>query len=138
MLLRLTPLQGGDGTTCGIIAMNDTGSDILTIFDTDRPFLGNMQAYFGWLGPTAVRNANGTMDVCPKISLQVQLVRDDDSPWSGWIDEEAIVRSAGPGVTRLSGVGIRDILYFGTAPGNHSLAVSATRGGLTSSVSGAN
>lgn len=80
MLLRLTPQQGGDGTIYGIIAMNDTGSDILTIFDTDIPLLGNMQAYFGWLGQTAVRNANGMMDACPKINVQVQLVRDDDSP----------------------------------------------------------
>jgi hypothetical protein len=45
MLLRLMPQFGGDGTVHGIIAMNDTGSDALTLFDTDLPLLGNIQAY---------------------------------------------------------------------------------------------
>src|ERR1700734_3134068 len=121
MLLRLTPRRGGDGTVHGIIAMNDAGSDILTLFDTDMPRLGNRQSYAGWLGQAAIRNANGTLDVCLKIRVQVQLVRDDDSPWSDWIDEVAIIRSASPGVSRLSGVMIRNVLYSGTAPGNHSL-----------------
>jgi hypothetical protein len=35
MLLRLTPGHGGDGTVYGIIAINDTGSDMLTLFNTD-------------------------------------------------------------------------------------------------------
>jgi len=35
MLLRLTPALGGDGIVFGIIAMNDTGSDILTLFRSD-------------------------------------------------------------------------------------------------------
>jgi len=50
MQLRLTPAHGGDGTVSGIIAMNDTGSDILSLFDTDIPHLGNIQGYRGWLG----------------------------------------------------------------------------------------
>jgi hypothetical protein len=57
-------------------------------------------------------------------------VRDNDTPWSGWINEDAIVKQHG--TPRLSGVGIRHVLYIGTAPGNHLLAVSATKGGLTS------
>jgi len=132
MLVRLKPQRGGDGTIHGIIAMNDTGSDILTLFDTDLLHLGNIQGYTGWPGPVAVGNANGTVGVYPLIHVQVQMVRNDCSPWSDWIDELAIVRPAAPGVPRLSGVAIRNFLYFGTAPGNHSLAVSATRGGLTS------
>jgi hypothetical protein len=108
MLLRLMPQRGGDGTVHGIIAMNDTGSDVLTLFDTDMPHLGNIQAYAGWRGQTAVRNANGTIDICPEILVQVQLARDDSSPWSDWIDDLAIVRPARPGVARLSGVGIRE------------------------------
>jgi len=51
MLLRLTPMYGGDGTECGIIALNDTGSDVLSLFDTDLPFLGVwIQGYLGWQG----------------------------------------------------------------------------------------
>jgi hypothetical protein len=48
MLLRLKPDQGGDGTVHGIGAMNDTGSEILSLFDTDMPYLGgNLQGYSG-------------------------------------------------------------------------------------------
>ena len=132
MLLRLTPGLGGDGTVCGIIAMNDTGSDMLTLFTTDLPSLGNIQGYLGWLAPTGVRDASGNTTSLPTILVQVQLVRDDQSPWGDWIDEWAVVRPPGPNVLRLSGVGIRAVLFIGTAPGNHVLAVGATKGGLTS------
>jgi hypothetical protein len=47
MLVRLIPAQGGDGTTHGIIAMNDTGSDVPTLFDIDMPYLGNVHGYNG-------------------------------------------------------------------------------------------
>jgi hypothetical protein len=132
MLLRLIPDRGGDGTVQGIIAMNDTGSDILSLFNTDMPYLGNLQGYTGWLGNTAIRYANGAINIYPRILVEVQLVRNDDSPWSDWIEEEAIVQPLHPGLSRLSGVGIRGALYIGTAPGNHFLAVAATKGGLNS------
>jgi hypothetical protein len=96
--------------------MNSTGSSILSLFDTDIPQLGNSQGYTGWFGNIAIRNANGTVNSYPRIHVQVQLVRDDNSPWSGWIDEEAIVKPSSPNVPRLSGPGIGDILYLGTAP----------------------
>jgi hypothetical protein len=105
MLLRLIPDQGGDGTVHGIIAMNDTRSDILSLFNTDMPHLGNLQGYAGFVGNVA---------------------------WSDWIVEEAMVQPLRPGVSRLSGIGIRGALYIGTAPGNHFLAVAATKGGLNS------
>ena len=130
MLLRLIPHLGGDGTVYGIIAMNDTGSDILTIFDVDMPYLGNSQGYAGWVGPVMISGAGGVVGVYPKINVQVQLVRDDNSPWSDWIAEEAIVRPVGPGIPRLSGFGIREVLYLATGPGTNTLAVSATKGGL--------
>ena len=132
MLLRLTPQRGGDGTAHGITVMNDTGSSILSLFDTDIQHLGNLQGYTGGAGQVEVRNANGTINNYRQIHVQVQLVRDDDSPWSNWINEWAIVKPSSPNVPRLSGIGIRGILYLGTAPGNHLLAVAATKGGLTS------
>jgi hypothetical protein len=109
MLLRLTPGLGGDGTIIGIIAMNDTGSDILTLFNTDLLALGNTQGYHGWLGRTGIMDATGTITFFPRILVQVQLVRDDDTPWSDWIAEDAIVKQHG--APRLSGVGIRHVLY---------------------------
>lgn len=62
----------------------------------------------------------------------MKLVRDDNTPWSDWIEEIAIVRQPGPYVARLLGLGIRDVLYIGTAPGNPLLAISATLRGLAS------
>lgn len=59
-------------------------------------------------------------------------MRDDDTPWGNWIDELAIVKQPSPNVLRLSGFGIGNALYLGTAPGNHGLAVAATKGGMAS------
>jgi hypothetical protein len=87
MLLRLTPAYGGDGTVHGIIAMNDTGSDILTLFNADLALLGNINGYIGWRMPVSVMDATGTITIFPTISVQVQLVRDDDTPWGNWIDD---------------------------------------------------
>jgi hypothetical protein len=131
MLVRLTPDLGGDGTVHGIIAMSDTGSDVLTIFNTDIPLLGNSHGYAGWGTVAAIGDANGVLNLFPRISVEVRMVDDNNVPWSDWIPEDAIVRPVAPGVPRLSGRGIRETLYFGTAPGNHTLAASTTKGGLT-------
>ncbi|KAI9763427.1 MAG: hypothetical protein M1840_000508 [Geoglossum simile] len=128
MLLRLIPDLGGDGTVHGIIAMNDTGSDVLTIFDADIPLLGNSDGYAGWVGPVAISDASGAVGFFPKIRVEVQMVDDNNLPWSDWILEDAIVRPVTVGVPRLSGYGIREALYFGTGPGNHVPAASATKG----------
>jgi hypothetical protein len=63
MLLRLIPTLGGDGTVCGTIVMNDTGSDMLTLVTTDFLRLGNIQGYTGWLLPTGVTDASGRTTV---------------------------------------------------------------------------
>jgi hypothetical protein len=132
MLLRLMPHLGGDGTVCGIVAINDTGSDVLSLFHSDLQYLGNIQGYAGWLGNIAIACANGAINIYPRILVEVQMVRDNNTPWSDWIDEKAIIQPDSPGLSRLSGYGIRKVLYLGTSPGNHSLAVATTKGGLAS------
>jgi hypothetical protein len=132
MLIRLIPAYGGDGTVYHIIVMNDTGSNTLKLFTTDLQRLGNRQGYNGWRATRNVTDANGVATPFRTIRVQVQLVKNDDTPWGGWIDELALVRLPRPNLVRLSGCGIRRALYIGTAPGNHSLAMSATKGGLTS------
>jgi hypothetical protein len=79
MLLRLTPGLGVDGTVCGIIPLNDSGSDMLTLFTTDFPHLGNTQGYAGWLAPRGIIDASGSITVFRTILVQVQLVRDDNT-----------------------------------------------------------
>ena len=132
MVVRLMPYHGGDGTACGIIAMNDTGSDVLSLFHSDMQRLGNMQGYAGWRGVIGILSANGIINSHPRILVEVQLVRDDNTPWSDWFQEVAIVQPDSPGLSRLSGYGIRNALYLGTSPGNQSLAVATTKGGLAS------
>lgn len=132
MLLRLIPELGGDRTIHGIIALNDTGSNILTLFDDDFPFLGNTAGYSGWLQPVRIVDANGNRPLFRRLNVQVRMVRDDNTPWGDWMEETAIVRVQGPNVPRLSGPGIRAHLYFATAPGNHTVAVASTKGGLVS------
>lgn len=132
MLLRLIPNRGGDGTVHGIIAMNDTGSDVLSLFYSDLQYLGNRQGYTGWRGVIPISYGNGTIQYYARIKVEVQLVRDDNIPWSDWIEELAIVKPDSPGLLRLSGYGIRNAVYLGTSPGNHSLAVATTKSGLAS------
>ena len=86
MLLRLTPALGGDGTVFGITAMNDTGSTVLTVFDTDLPRLGNVHGYRGWRNRIHVRDATGRLTVFRRIAVQVRLVKSDNSPIGNWID----------------------------------------------------
>jgi hypothetical protein len=95
----------------------------MSLFDTDMHYLGNLQGYAGWIGHIRVRDASGTVNRYRRIHVQVQLLRDDDSPWSGWINERAIVKPRSPNLPRLSGIGIRQVLYLGTAPSNHLLFV---------------
>jgi hypothetical protein len=132
MLVRLTPALGGDGTIHHITVLNDTGSGIMTLLSTDLLQLGNLQVYTGWLAPTRVTDANGGSVVFRTLNVQVQLVRNNNTPWGAWIPERAIVKQLLPGVPRLSGGGIRRVFFMGTAPAYNVLAVSATKGGLAS------
>jgi hypothetical protein len=102
---------GGDGTVRGIIAMNDTGSDILSLFNSDLQHLGNIQGYTGWRGVIPISYGNGAIQHYPKIRVEVQLVRDDNTPWSDWVEEVAIAKPDSPGLSRLSGYGIRNTVY---------------------------
>ncbi len=86
MLLRLTPTYGGNRTVHGIIAMNDTGSDILTLFNTDLALLGNVQGYTGWRLLTVVGDGDDTATAFRTIAVQVQPVRDDNTTWGDWIE----------------------------------------------------
>ena len=68
MLVRLTPALGGDGTVCGIVFLNDTGSDFLMLATT---LLGNVQGYTGHLQPSGILDANSMITYFPTILVQV-------------------------------------------------------------------
>ena len=53
--------------------------------------MGTFKDITGRLLPTGILDANGMITYFPTILVQVQLVRDDDTPWGDWIDELAIL-----------------------------------------------
>lgn len=130
MEIRLDIDYGGDGTTHGVSVIHDTGSDIMSILDIDLARMGNMQAYNGFLGEMSCLDAGGRLEDQPTLSTQVRFVDAKFVPWSGWIDEDAIVRRAASGVNRLSGSGIRWDFIFATPKGNSFVAVSTNKAGI--------
>ena len=110
--------------------MNDTGSDILTLFDIDLPYPGVTMNHPAWFSSVRVEEASGNAQVFPMLAVEDQLVNENYEPSSGWVSEIAVVREHRLGLVRLSGAGIRNHFYFATAPGNRYLAVAATRHGL--------
>jgi hypothetical protein len=122
MEVRLAPALGGDLSTIWIGVLNDSGSTVLTLFYMDLAALGNYFAYCGWFPYVSVLNAAGQTEWLMNLLVEIRLV---DSvtlePWGKWVSESAVLRHAGPGVSRVSGSGIRQALFFGTAAGNHHL-----------------
>lgn len=131
MEVRLCLGWGGDGTIQRIVALNDTGSDLLTLFYADLPYLGNYHQYEGWQQDVEVGTAGGRVETLLALLVEVRLVRPVTlTAWGDWIEELAVLRELVPGVERLSGGGDKGSFFFGTRPGNLQVAVSSTKGGL--------
>ena len=69
MEVRLCLGWGGDGKTIIIMALNDTGSDLLTLFYADLPFLGNYYQYTGWQQDVGVGKSEKSVRI--KISSTI-------------------------------------------------------------------
>lgn len=130
--VRLLPRLGGNGQSCPIQVMNDSGSDILTLFIQDMYQLGFPHlGCHGWMGLRATVLASGHIEYLLALIVEVRFSRPNSrEPWELWVVETAILRYADPGVTRLSGELMRDRFYFGTGPGNNHVAVADTKGGM--------
>ena len=127
-------MGGDDRVTIGFTIGNDTGSNILSLFSTDLDALGcNYQTYNGIMGDVVVATANG---VClrDRILVEMQLLRADYSPFTSWFVESAVVvpNVLGQDQMRLSGNGMRQILFFATSPGNATLYVAEKKSGIIS------
>ena len=69
--------------------LNDTGSSVQTVFDTDLASLGyNSQTYQGHTGQADIETANGTV-MRQLILIEVQLIKHDGTPASGWFEVDA-------------------------------------------------
>jgi hypothetical protein len=80
LLLRLIPEYNSNEIVQELMVMNNSGSDLLTLFSIDLPFLGNIQMYTTWYRVITISNINGIVDLCLEVSIEVQLVRNDNPP----------------------------------------------------------
>jgi hypothetical protein len=62
MKVRLAPRSGGDGTRHDISDLNDTGSDLLTLFYTDLMRMRPYQQYRGYNGFVNIARAGGQVE----------------------------------------------------------------------------
>ncbi|EGC47208.1 conserved hypothetical protein [Histoplasma capsulatum var. duboisii H88] len=109
--------------------LNDTGSNALTVFDTDLVALAIPPTYMGFGGNTQITTAGGSV-IRQQITVEIQLLDSQGNAVSDWILEEGIVTPAVIGGVRLSGDCIRQSLYFATAPGNQHLYVAEKKNGI--------
>ena len=91
--MRLDPALGGDGTTILCALLNDTGSDLQTVFDTDlATLLGTTQVYNGYGTVTAITTASGVVHR-QTIAIHVKLVHANGEEFSEWIEEVGVITS---------------------------------------------
>ena len=92
--------------------LNDTGSTISSMFDTDVLALDPTHQYTGYGLPTELSLADGSTIDRPVIFLQ------------------AVIMPIGPGVMRLSGKYMRREFFFASPKGNMFTAVSTAKTAL--------
>ncbi|OAL75712.1 hypothetical protein A7D00_1312 [Trichophyton violaceum] len=128
---RIRPVPGllSPAFSIDVTLLNDTGSNTMTVFDTDITALGIPPTYMGYGADVLITTAGGTLRR-RQISVEIQLLDLQGNAVSDWILEAGIVTPATAGVTRLSGNGIRQSLYFATAPGNQHLYVAEKKNGI--------
>ncbi|OAX79324.1 hypothetical protein ACJ72_06359 [Emergomyces africanus] len=119
IIARVRPVPGllsSPAFSIDVTMLNDTGSNTLTVFDTDIAALAIRLTYMGYGADVPIMTAGGTV-TRRQISVEIQLLDSQGNAVSDWILEEGIITPSASGVTRLSGDGIRQSLYFATAPG---------------------
>jgi len=121
---------GNDNVVLPMGILNDTGSNLQTVFDIDLVLLGyNPQTYQGNMGQLYIQTAVGVV-ARQCILVEMQLRNLDGTPASDWFVENGVITPFGPTQTRLSGSGLRSSLYFATAPGNQILYVAQKKNGI--------
>jgi hypothetical protein len=126
ILLRAKPLSGGNPIDIGI--MNDTGSNIMSLSQTDVNAMGITRNYPGWAGTAHITTVNGVI-IRQRIYILIQLRKLSGGIASDWFRERATVSTQQLDY-RLSGNNLRRRFYFTTAPGNRRLFISERKHGL--------
>lgn len=117
MEVRLASGSKRDETRHDISCLNDTGSDLLTLFYTDLMRMGPYQQYRGYNGFVDLALADGQVETLMRVRVEIRFVRPSTLLlWGDWMQEKAILRMLAPEVERLSDALMRDRLFFGTPP----------------------
>ncbi|RFU27504.1 hypothetical protein B7463_g8820, partial [Scytalidium lignicola] len=108
--------------------LNDTGSDILEMYQNEIQAL-NGPANYGYMGaPTPIQTANGLVNRAI-ITLEVQLVK-AGTPVGGFYRTEAMICPGAPTGPRCSGIFLRQNFFTSTSPYNNILYVSDYKTGV--------
>ncbi|OAA58999.1 hypothetical protein SPI_06201 [Niveomyces insectorum RCEF 264] len=121
-------LEDIDSEPIRVAIVNDTGSNRQTVLPTDMQALGFDSGRHASAN-VLVTTAGGNI-VRVSLWLAMQIVKENGDPLTHWYIEAAVVGEFSD--ARLSGNGMRNHLYFATAPGNAALFVAAKKHGLVS------
>jgi hypothetical protein len=125
--VRGDPRFGGNGTEISSALLNDTGSNLMNILQSDLTAMGiRPSSYRGYSPHVKITTANGTVRR-RTLQLQIQLRDQNGTAASDWFIEEAAIVPRGD---RLSGEEIRNRFYFATPPGNAILCIAEKKNGL--------
>jgi hypothetical protein len=130
--MGLTAAQGGDGQWFNIEMMNDTGSDIMTFFDTDFAMLGDLSLYVPNWESVFITDANGLQQEMFRTRVEVQLIRDNGEAWGPIFLEWVVFRPYSFGMPRLTGLELRRNFFIGTGTDFSHLSIACTKGGMSS------
>jgi hypothetical protein len=128
MMVRAIPLQGGSGTEYAVSVLNDTGSNLLNVWDNHAASMGiDKPTYTQYRAPVAVDTAAGTT-YRTKTKVQICVMDLTQVPLSDWFEEDCVVVPQTSPL--LSGQNMRNELYFATAKGNRELFVGKTKNSI--------
>ena len=125
MRITLPQVYGGNGLTMVVRALNDTGSDIMTLFYDEATNMGWQPNMF----PAQLLQINSADGLTLQESIYVfaQVCDYNGSPLTEWFPEPVVLRHDTGVEIRLSGSNVRNQLYFGTAPRLQNLYVAQNK-----------
>jgi hypothetical protein len=113
MRIILPLAYGGHWPPVVVRALNDTGSDIMTLFYQEAINLGWQPDIFAT--QIQINSADG-LTLQESIYVLAQVCDYNGSPLTEWFPEQVVLRNFTGAEVRLSGSNVRNQLYFGTAP----------------------
>jgi hypothetical protein len=125
MQILLPQYYGGYGPPVVVQALNDTGSDIMTLFYHEAINMGWQPNVFPST-PVQITSASGP-ELLESIHVLAKVYDYNGSPLTEWFAERVVLRHFTGLEARLSGSNVRDQLYIGTAPRLQNLYMARTK-----------